>query len=390
MPRVPGEVGDQRITDTETQGRVPWVGAARIERHDRDHRHSLGSEPRVSANRPPHDPGEHRDQHDGRDPRERGPFAPGGRTVDRGDGGSDRRRFRRHGDERLQVAAHLARTLITAGGLAGHGAAHDGAQRRSELPGQIWPRARDHRERHAHEAVALEGEAARGELIQRDAEAVDVAPVIGSLAEELLRGHVGGGAHDRPRGRRQSTGGHRQVHRRRGAPLSEPEVQDLHVTVGGHDDVGRLEVTVHDSPRMRGSEAVAELHPDVQHTVDRQRTANQPRREGLARHVLHHDVRDAIGFEHVVDAGDVGVIQRRGGGALLQQPPELLVAADALQREALQRDRAAQAWVVRQEHFSHAAGTELLDHAVRPDHLVRWHVNPPNERMHGEHSRRSS
>ena len=95
MPRVPGEVGDQRITDTETQGRVPRVGAARIERHDRDHRHSLGSEPRVSANRPPHDPGEHRDQHDGRDPRERGPFAPGGRTVDRGDGGGDRRRFRR-------------------------------------------------------------------------------------------------------------------------------------------------------------------------------------------------------------------------------------------------------------------------------------------------------
>ena len=119
--------------------------------------------------------------------------------------------------------------FVTAGGSRAM-ARPTTAPTRVRVPGpDVWPRACDHRERHAHEAVALEGEAARGQLIQRDAEAVDVAPVIGSLAEELLRAPCRRGFHRSAAPARQATGGKRQVYWRGGAAFSEPEVQNLHL-----------------------------------------------------------------------------------------------------------------------------------------------------------------
>ena len=57
------------------------------------------------------------------------------------------------------------------------------------------------------------------------------------------------------------------------------ELEELHVTVGGDEDVRRLEVRVDDAAAVRGDERIGELDPELDHAIRRQR---------------------ALGFDHLV------------------------------------------------------------------------------------------
>ena len=81
----------------------------------------------------------------------------------------------------------------------------------------------------------------QGELDLFSYEALFVGAPVDWRATRLLGAHVGSGAHDRPGCRRRCD--RWRFHRVAGVTLcglGQPEIQHLHPTVWGHDDIGRL------------------------------------------------------------------------------------------------------------------------------------------------------
>ena len=97
--------------------------------------------------------------------------------------------------------------------------------------------------------VAGERRGAGHQLIQRDAERVEVACWSGVRAGDQFRGQVLGGAeHHAGRGIAGL-----------GGQLRDAEVGQQRVIVGAEQDVGRLDVAVHDPGRVRGRQRVGDL-----------------------------------------------------------------------------------------------------------------------------------
>ena len=71
-------------------------------------------------------------------------------------------------------------------------------------------------------------------------------------------------------------------------------------------------------------------------------------------------------LEHIVQAGDVGVSERRRGARFTHQAPTRDWRIEPLARQALHRDLTPETYVLGQEYLSHAAVPELTDHQVRP------------------------
>ena len=140
--------------------------------------------------------------------------------------------------------------------------------------------------------TALAGE----QLVEHQAERVDVAPDRDLLARQLLRRHVG---------------------RRAGADLGavdrlgeagQPEVGDLGLAAAVDHHVGRLEIAVQDALRVGRRETGAELARSAPPCPrGRPADAAQQRGQVLAVDVLHREVVLAVDFADVVDAADVGV-----------------------------------------------------------------------------------
>ena len=163
-------------------------------------------------------------------------------------------------------------------------------------------------------------------------ETVDVGAGIGWLAEQDFGRHVDRRADDliarlamRFRelfaGNRQPldergriTAGDRDVRAERKA-----EVEHLDASAGRDANVGRLQIAMHHAVGVGLAERIAQLQPDLHDAIDRQRTVAELRRQRLAGHVLHDDVRTAVLVEHVVHRRDVGVIQRGGHRRFAQQ-----------------------------------------------------------------------
>jgi hypothetical protein len=66
-----------------------------------------------------------------------------------------------------------------------------------------------------------------------------------------------------------------------------------------------------------------------------------------------------------------GWLSAAAAAALLHQTPELFVGADALAGQPFERNGSAEPRVFGEKDFTHAARTDLLEHAVRTDHCVR-------------------
>ena len=93
--------------------------------------------------------------------------------------------------------------------------------------------------------LRLERQLPRDELVQHDADRIDVAAVVDRLARRLLGRGVGRRAHERPLDRRRAGA---DVAAQR---LDQPEVEQLHeVTVAAaldEEDVLGLEIAVHEA-----------------------------------------------------------------------------------------------------------------------------------------------
>ena len=210
----------------------------------------------------------------------------------------------------------------------------------------------------AHElgqGLALEGAAARVELVQHEAEGVDVAADADLAALQLLRRHVA----RRPRA-------HVLLAERLGE-AGQAEVGDAHVALAVEHEVRGLEVPVQHALLVRGGEPGAELSRDVEGLVGRQTAdAPQERREVLAVHQLHGQEEVALRLPHVVHAADRRVGDLPGHPDLAVEPGEpLAVRVEAVGKE-LEGDRLVELQVVGPVDLAHPAAAEEPGDAVAP------------------------
>ena len=187
------------------------------------------------------------------------------------------------------------------------------------------------------------------ELVENEAERVDVAPRRDLLPGELLRRHVG-----------RCSGANRFARR-----AGEPEVGDADLAAAVEHDVGGLEIAVDDVALVRRGEARADLPRDLERAIfGKSSDALQQRGQILAVDVLHRQERGAVDLVDVVDAADVRVrdLPRHPHfGVQLRQ--SRWIAID-IRRQELQRDRLSELQVVCAVDLAHAAAAEAFDDAV--------------------------
>ena len=157
-------------------------------------------------------------------------------------------------------------------------------------------------ERDRHRAVAVERHAAGEQLVEDDADRVEVGALADRVALRLLGREVLRGAHDRP--------GLRHVRR---AGAGDAEVGDLRAALVVDDDVVRLEVAVDDPALVREAGGAQDLHV---RSIARSGSSGASRwTTSLSEppsQVLHRDVVGAVPLAAVVDRDDVaGAAGRR-------------------------------------------------------------------------------
>ncbi len=239
-------------------------------------------------------------------------------------------------------------------------------------PGRCVGTALEHRrrglvdvlERDGDEAVAIEGHGARQQLVEDDAEGVDVGPVVDRLTGGLLGRDVVGGA-ENGAGLGDAV---LDVERAR-----DPEVGHLRPTVLVQQHVLRLYVPVHDSALVGECERRRDLLAQIDHLLDRKPpNAVDQLLEVVPVDVLEDDELPS-GVLAAVDHGhDVRVCELRHRPRLPAKPLDVLLVVAEPPVEDLQRDLSLEQTVVGPVDLGHpAAAHELLELVAARDHLAR-------------------
>ncbi len=222
-------------------------------------------------------------------------------------------------EQPTQLCTHRAGTLRAGRGILGEQAQDQHLERRRHVGGV--PRGRDRLRVQVlrddcDRVVPDERRASGHQLVQEDAERVEVRAGIGGPAERLLRGHVQGGSGKRPggRGRGARTDG-------------EPEVTEPRAAVAPEPHVRGFDVAVHDAADVQMIERATEVVGGAQHDVERQAAAGRSRHrpgERAAVDVLAGDERVLALGPDVVHRDEVRMRPQAGGDRGL--------AANALER----------------------------------------------------------
>jgi hypothetical protein len=228
-------------------------------------------------------------------------------------------------------------------------------EQRLERRGQVRPQRRGRRRRlrrvrhHQRERLRVHERRPPGEdLVQHDAERVQVGAGVDGLAAGLLGRHVAAGAEHRARQRVR-----RALEDPRDAEVDDPRDE---VPVGLlHEHVPRLEIAVNHPLIVRCLQAGEDAVPDLGGHVEGHRAP--PRRHELgegARVDVLHDQRDELAVrDDVVHGHHVGVRQQARDPALAQEPAAHARVADEVGLQHLERDPAAQRAVGREVHGGH-------------------------------------
>ena len=222
---------------------------------------------------------------------------------------------------------------------------------------------------------SAEWQLAGGHLVQDCTEGKQVGTGVELAAAGLLGRHVGGGA-DRgartgqvffdglgSRGLILPGGGRR-------GDLGQPEIEHFGVAALGYEDVGGLDVTVHDAFGVSGIERVGDLDGEGKQSVQLEGPNTDEVLQGLAIEKLHGDEGLAVFLADVVNGANVGVVQGGCGlGFALKAGERLRIAGYFIGKE-FQGDEAMQARVFGFVNHAHAAAAEFLDDAIVGDGLA--------------------
>ena len=153
-----------------------------------------------------------------------------------------------------------------------------------------------------HPPVAAERQLAGQQLVEDDAEAVDVAAGVDPvrLAAGLLGAHVG------RRAQHLAVEGHRRLV---GLALGQAEVHQVRPAVVVEHDVRRLDVAVDDAVVVGVVQGLGDLGDQLGRVAERDRPVPQPVGQGLALDELLDQVaRAVVGLADLVEGDDAGVL----------------------------------------------------------------------------------
>ncbi len=212
---------------------------------------------------------------------------------------------------------------------------------------------------HSQRGIGAEGRPARTHRIENAAEAEQVGAVIDGLAACLLGSHVFRRAGD---GATLRQGG--VVGRPRQAEIGDLDALD----VVDQQDVGRLDVAMNQTLRVRRRQAGSHLDADAQDGPQLERSvAVQPLLQGQAGHVFHDEIGQAVGLVDAVNGDDVLVTDGGGGSTLAGEPPPRHQVVGQVRGQHLDRHQAMQRRIESLEHHAHAAPADDALHLVRPE-----------------------
>jgi hypothetical protein len=229
-------------------------------------------------------------------------------------------------------------------------------------------RAHDDRGGRDGELAELVGRAAAEELVEHDAQGIDVAARVDRtrIGGALLRAHVGESAHELAHLRARRAPGDGDV---RGA--RHAEVDHLGLPRGTDQHVPGLEVAVDDPVLVAVLHGLADPQEELDPAAKRWPGLGHVRIEGArAGHELHREVGHALAVQ---DGRAAGVDLRHG--CVLQPAAELDLALETTQRlgrqepaaHELERDRAARMVLFRLPDHAHAALADAPPQRESPD-----------------------
>ena len=176
----------------------------------------------------------------------------------------------------------------------------------------------------------------------------------------------------------------------------DTEVQNLralatqNLGVTNEEYVLGLEVAMDDVACVRYLERSRHLSGDSERVPHGQRpAAPEPPLEGLALEKLHRDVRTTFILSKVEDLDDARISDGRRRARLVEEPRYALGLTGMRFVKDLNRSPPTQHRVLGEPHFTHSAGAEALEHAVRSDcvahlHLVRLYGSSGDEVNRGQ------
>ena len=222
------------------------------------------------------------------------------------------------------------------------------------------------RENRPHHRLALVHGPARQQIVQRAPQRIDVGAMVGrSSVQRLFRSHVLGGSHDRAGGCQFRVGRYPAF---AGHPR-EPHVQNLHHTLRVEQEIGRLDVAMHDPDPMGISQAACRLQHAVHGQLDRQRPLFlDPLRQVAPVDVLHDQKMDAVRMIGVLRPHNVRVVQLAGRSNFPLETLDDPFVLHHARRQQLDGHDPVQQPMTGPKHLPHPASPDLVQQHVVAEH----------------------
>ena len=142
------------------------------------------------------------------------------------------------------------------------------------------------------------------------------------------------------------------------------------MTTIGHENVGRLDVTVDNSLAVRGVERIGNFNGQGKQAIEFHRPCADQMLQRLAAEAFHHDEHMSFVLADFVDGADVGMIQRRCGTSLASKTFKGLGIGGRIIGEKLERDETSQLGVFGFINHAHATAAQEFNDAVVRDGLA--------------------
>ena len=155
-----------------------------------------------------------------------------------------------------------------------------------------------------------------------------------------------------------------------GADFCQAEIENFGVVASGYEDVGRLDVAMHDPFAVGGVECVGDVDGKRQQGFQVQRTVADQVLERPAFEIFHDDEGTSVLLANVIDGADIGMVQARSGlGFAAKAAKGVRIVGDIIGKE-LEGDEAVQAQIFGLVDDAHPAATEFFNHFVVRDSLA--------------------